>query len=44
MKNEKELEMKKSYTAPKMNVVELKHETNLLQDSCPGGYNCGQLD
>jgi len=34
MKNESQLEQtKKSYNAPQMEIVELKHQTNLLQDS-----------
>lgn len=33
---------KKEYSTPKMEVVELKHEVNLLQDSsnCPPPYYC----
>ncbi|WP_407450669.1 hypothetical protein [Fibrobacter sp.] len=31
---------KKEYTTPEMRVVELKHETNLMQASCVG-VGCG---
>ena len=33
MKKENILETKKNYTAPKMDMVKLKHESNLLQCS-----------
>jgi hypothetical protein len=40
MKNESQIEQKKIYTAPKMDVVEIKHQVNLLQESnCPGYCN-----
>lgn len=40
MKKENILELKKSYTSPKMDMVELKHETNLLQCSDGSGLEC----
>jgi len=36
MKKENIFKTKKKYTAPKMDVSVLKHETNLLQCSLPG--------
>ena len=38
MKNE---QIKKEYSAPEMEIVELKHQTNLLQGSCEPRINCG---
>ena len=35
-KTEKQLEQKKEYTAPQMNVVELTNQANLLSSSCIG--------
>ena len=38
MKNE--IEPKKEYSAPKMDVVEVKHQLNLLQCSDPSSTTC----
>ncbi len=38
MKNE--IEPKKEYSAPKMDVVEVKHQLNLLQCSDPDSIQC----
>ncbi|WP_297700162.1 hypothetical protein [uncultured Fibrobacter sp.] len=37
MKNE---QIKKEYSAPDMEIVELKHQTNLMSVSCIPGVNC----
>lgn len=39
-KTQLEIEQKKEYTAPQMEIVEMNHEGNILQDSCQGEY-CG---
>ena len=44
MKKENILETKKLYTAPKMDVVELKHGTNLLQCSDGSGLECNNME
>jgi hypothetical protein len=37
-------EQKKEYEAPKMEQIELKHSSCLLEDSCPGGSYCGDTE
>ena len=35
-----EIEQKKEYTAPQMEVVEMNRQTSLLDGSCPDGVLC----
>ena len=39
-KTQFETEQKKEYTAPQMEIVEMNHESGILQGSCTDGY-CG---
>lgn len=38
------VEQKKEYVAPKMEQVELRHHSSLLEGSCPPGSYCGDTN